>query len=298
MHAESASSTTAMLIAASIASSRASGEAQSRIPATTIAFAQAALRQGGPVWRLIGGGVRFAAFRALCRALEQIALPGIQCHFLARKQRLREWRDEAVAHGFDQCLVLGAGFDGLAADFASGAGDPVACEWDHPATQAIKRTIIDRLGAARPNLMLQAVDIGKDDIPSALDAAGLQRHRATFIVAEGLAMYLERARWEALLDAIDAWFAGRIRVAFGYMELQADGRPDFARANRGVRGWLRRRGEPFLWGSDIGQMKASWQRRGYTMLDLDDGTTPPSPPLSRWTPCPGETYCLVEREAR
>lgn len=296
MDAASGPSATALLVAACIASSDARGEAASRIPRETIALAHAALREGGAAWRLIGCGLHVGAFRAACRVLERIALPGIQHHFLARKQRLREWCAAAAARGFDQCLVLGAGFDGLAAEFAEQHDGALASEWDHPATQAIKRVVLERVGAVRPGLVLRSIDLGHDDVTAALRDCGLARDRATFVVAEGLAMYLERARWEALLDAIDAGFTQRVRVAFSYMELQADGRPDFARANRGVRRWLRRRGEPFVWGSSVPAMTATISQRGYTLLDLDDGTRPPSPPVAHWSPCAGETYCLMERE--
>jgi len=101
MHAKSPPSTTAMLIAACIASSDAAGEATAHVPQTSIALARTALREGGPAWRMIASAVRFGFFRALCRAFERIALPGIQCHFIARKQRLRDWCGDAVEQGFE-----------------------------------------------------------------------------------------------------------------------------------------------------------------------------------------------------
>jgi O-methyltransferase involved in polyketide biosynthesis len=92
----------------------------------------------------IGGGSwfefarRHAWTRALLRAGEQLVLPGIIAHYLSRKRWLEARVSAAFFAGFEQVVVLGAGFDTLACRLHSAHPTVRFFELDHPATQQPK----------------------------------------------------------------------------------------------------------------------------------------------------------------
>ncbi|MEO5625917.1 MAG: class I SAM-dependent methyltransferase [Dokdonella sp.] len=296
MQRTSSASSTALLIAASLALQDERGLAAGRIPTTTIALARQALRATGWPWQQIGWAVRFAVVRAAFDYLERSTLPGIQSHYLLRKERLAVWAEQAYADGYRQLLVLGAGFDGLAADLAQRHADFNACEWDHPATQALKREALRATNFDTRNLGLHAVDIARDDVSVTLVNSALEPGTPTLIVAEGLLMYLPLERCRQLLDTLTQRFTGPLRIAFSYMEHRAHGLPGFANARPSVTRWLQRRGEPFLWACRYETLVRSLADRHLHLLEADDATTAPVSALPGWIACPGETLCLVQAD--
>jgi len=294
MQANARASSTALLIAASLVLQDEQGIAAGNVPADTLLLARHALRAGGWPWRQVGFAVRFRLIRAVFAALERRTLPGIQAHYLLRKKRIAGWVDRAIAEGFGQILVLGAGFDGLAASLAKRDSGILAIEWDHPATQAFKREALRRSRIEPGNLRLQSVDIARDDPVAALARSGLGPEVPTLIVAEGLLMYLPPERCEQLLGFVRSWFAGPLRIAFSYMEPDAQGNPGFLNAKPSIPRWLQRRGEPFLWGCRHADLVAKLAADGVRLLDSDDACRVPQPFGPGWVACPGETLCLVE----
>lgn len=294
MQSTSRASSTALLIAASLVLQDERGVALHWIPATTIALSRGALQSAGWPWRAVGKAVRFAAVRAGVERLERWALPGIQAHYLMRKQRISGWAEEALTLGYRQILVLGAGFDGLAADLAGRHPDLHAIEWDHPATQALKREALNKAGLARSSLRLHAMDLARADPVAALVNTELERNRPTLIVAEGLLMYLPLQRCRQLLGALTAWFHGPLRIAFSYMEHDSLGEPGFTNAHPSVKRWLQRRGEPFLWACRYDVLVPTLEHQRFRLLASNDGATAPAQPLPDWAACPGETLCLIE----
>jgi len=294
MQPDSRASSTALLIAASLVLLDEQGIATGNVPEDTLQLARHALRAGGWPWRQVGFAVRFRLIRALFEVLERRTLPGIQAHYLLRKKRIAGWADIAIAEGFAQILVLGAGFDGLAARLAKRNADILAIEWDHQATQAFKRQALRSARTEPRNLRLQSIDIARDDPVAALAKSGLGPEVPTLIVAEGLLMYLPRERCEQWLGFFRHWFAGPLRIAFSYMEADAQDNPGFAHASPSVSRWLQRRGEPFLWGCRHADLVAKLAADGVRLLDSDDACEVPQPLIPGWVACPGETLCLVE----
>ncbi len=294
MQRTSRASSTALLIAASLVLQDERGIAASRIPATSIELSRQALHAAGWPWRQVGQGLRFSIVRAAFAGLERLALPGIQAHFLLRKQRIARWAEQAQGAGFRQILVLGAGFDGLAADLARRHADFRAFEWDHPSTQILKRDALIEANLDAKNLHLSAVDIARDDAHMALTNTSLDQDGPTLVIAEGLLMYLPLDRCQQLLDALMKWFHGPLRIAFSYMEHDKHGAPGFANAHPAVTRWLQRRGEPFLWACRYDIVVSALSNKHLRLLESDDGATAPTVPMPGWIACRGETLCLAE----
>ena len=259
-----------------------------------LALADAALCEAGTGMRLLRIAMRLTLVRRMLAGLEAWALPGIQWHYVLRKQRLHQWAVQAQALGYAQLLILGAGFDGLSLSFARCATLSVV-ELDHPATQASKRRALAQIGALPPNLHLYAMDLATGRLRDTLRSSGLHRDVPTLVVAEGLLMYLPRRRCLRLACELLAWFRGRLRLALSVMQLNAEGDAGFAHASPAINRWLARRGEPFRWGCAAQALEAALNRFQLRELARHDPSVAPSPPAQGWSPCPGEDLRLVER---
>ena len=190
---------------------------------------------------------RLRVARSLFNWLERLTIPGLQLHHALRKLALEETARAALAEGFTQVLVWGAGFDTLALRLHREFPAVRFIEADHPATQAVKRRVIAQRGLARDNFHLLPLDLTSPGATTSVSQSTIYQPQArTLFIAEGLLMYLTP-------DEIDALFGfvrrqRNARFAFTFMETNAAGRVNFRNSTRAVDWWLRLRGEPFKWG--------------------------------------------------
>jgi methyltransferase (TIGR00027 family) len=235
-------SNTALIVAAGLQLVRPVRAIAPLLPDEAIRRGQALLRAAHP---RMAGLLGKAWFRAACRALERVTLPGICLHFALRKRALRDYAHGQIAAGCEQVVVLGAGLDTLCMELRAAYPQLRCIEIDHPATQAGKRRAagfeghgIDFIGA----------DLARRPLAEVLaSCSAFRREAPTLFVAEGLLMYVPLAAVTALFAQMAA-AAPDCRVAFTWMEPQADGLPNFRPGSRLVDFWLWLRGEPLLSG--------------------------------------------------
>src|SRR6267142_5510956 len=77
--------------------------------------------------------------RWAARLAERATIPGLLAHFMLRKRWVEEAARAALADGIGQLVIVGAGFDTLAARLAPEFPKTKFIEVDHPATQHYKR---------------------------------------------------------------------------------------------------------------------------------------------------------------
>ena len=133
----------------------------------------------------------------------------------------------ALDAGTPQVLIAGAGYDGRALRYARPG---VAWfELDHPDTQADKRKRLAELGIEAGHIAFVPAEIGVDDVPGVLAAAGHDAARPTVAVVEGLVPYLAADVWTGLLTDLAARAAAGSTLV---LELPLVPRDDRARARR------------------------------------------------------------------
>ncbi len=104
----------------------------------------------------------------------------------------------ALDGGVRQVVIGGAGYDGRALRYAKRG-----VRWfevDHPATQADKRERLNRLGLAATHVQFVPADFAADPVVDLLLAAGLDANEPGLFLLEGVAVYLEQAVVDAVLD--------------------------------------------------------------------------------------------------
>jgi len=104
----------------------------------------------------------------------------------------------AIDRGVRQVVVGAAGYDGRAFRYAK-----PGIRWfevDHPATQRDKLERLERLGIAAPHVRFVEADFTRDPVADRLRSAGLETATPSLFLLEGVAVYLEPAVLETVLE--------------------------------------------------------------------------------------------------
>jgi methyltransferase (TIGR00027 family) len=188
-------------------------------------------------------------FRSFVFWMDRMTVPGILLHYVLRKRYLEEVARLSLGAGFQQVVVLGAGFYTLALRLHEEFAEGFFIETDHPATQRVKKQALERRGLPRHNMRFLAVDLSRQGLDeSLLTGQGYAPDGDTLFVAEGLLMYLKPDEVDRLFRFISSQRGRRVRFAFTFMEPQANGKVNFETSRKAVDWWLWLRREPFQWG--------------------------------------------------
>ncbi|MEU5259059.1 class I SAM-dependent methyltransferase [Amycolatopsis sp. NPDC021455] len=107
------------------------------------------------------------------------------------RSRYTEERLTRANSGIDQYLILGAGLDSFA--YRTPPGRFRVFEVDHPATQTVKRELLDAAGVAVPaSVTFVPVDFETDPLRECVVQSGLDPFRPVFVSWLGVTMYLTR----------------------------------------------------------------------------------------------------------
>jgi methyltransferase (TIGR00027 family) len=232
-------------------------------------------------------------FRPIAKLVERITIPGILLHYALRKKCIRELVRSALANGVTQVVILGAGFDPLSSELQREFPTALFWEIDHPATQRHKVRACSEIGIERVHFV--AVDLAAAGLErEALIKSDLDPAKRTFWIAEGLLMYFPADVVSSLMKTLSTLSARGSQLAFTFMEKQGDGQLRFDSQTKLVDSWLRRRGEPFLWGttrSELAEFMRPW--RVIRFFDHNDLRHMESD-LTDKIIAKGEVICLAE----
>ena len=135
------------------------------------------------------------------------AMIGARCEFL----------DKVILDrisGCDQVVILGAGWDTRAYGLLKGKKVTIF-EVDAPATQAVKLSAIDRTGLDASHVTFVSCDFNLQSWLDALQENGFDSNKRTFILWEGVTMYLEEQAIQSTLQIVSTLPAGS-SIAFDF----------------------------------------------------------------------------------
>jgi methyltransferase (TIGR00027 family) len=177
--------------------------------------------------------------------------------FGARSRLAEDWLAEG---GAEQYVVLGAGLDSFA---WRQTGDVRVFEVDHPSTQEWKRARAEVLGLRTPSeLTWVPVDFERERLGVALEAAGLDPARSTFVSWLGVIPYLTR---EAIIQTLDELPA--CSLAVGYVPPEESQDADARRVGAIIAAQVEALGEPYLTLTPAQEFAALVAEGGFTVLE-------------------------------
>jgi methyltransferase (TIGR00027 family) len=237
------------------------------LPADRGSTTQAVLEGSGalPSWQV--SMMRRPAVRRFARGAERVTGRGQLLWFGLRKRWIADRVGDAIGAGARQLLVVGSGFDTLAAQAAAGAPDVLAVETDAAATAGAKRTGLAAAGLRAPNLEVLDDPLGDRALADLLAATGWDRQAPSVVVAEGLLMYLTPADLDRLFRDLAACVGPGSTLLCSSVFARADGSPRVAagRLDRPIRAVLRLAGERMYLGLDPEAVPAFLAARGATV---------------------------------
>lgn len=199
-------------------------------------------------------------------------VPGPRLSAVARTRLIDDTLLHALADGVQQVVILGAGYDTRAYRLPALRRVRVI-EIDHPDTQAVKRSIIQReLGTTGAHVSFVPIDFDRQSLADIVTDGDLARGVATFILWEGVASYLS----PAAVDATVRWardVAGpnsQLMLTYVHRGL-IEGTQQFPHAGAWVRS-VQRAGEPFVFGFNPCELPEYLTDRGWQLTD--DLSTP------------------------
>ena len=191
--------------------------------------------------------------------------------FIAMRSRFAEdSARRAIEKGVRQILVLGAGLDTFAYRLER-TDEPRVFELDHPATQAEKRRRLTAAQIAEPaHVSYVAHDFEGGSMTAALEAAGLDPDKRTFVLWLGVTPYLTEETVFATLGELGR-LPGGAEVVFDYANppraIEEKATRDF---HREMAERVAASGEPFQCYLDSGELHVQARELGFSDIeDLD-----------------------------
>lgn len=285
-------SRTALLIAGSVVLLHQDPKYSRLVSKTSADLCARVLEKHSAQTRLFLKIVRQSSLRPIAKLIERITIPGILVHYALRKKCIRGLVRSALTNGVAQVVILGAGFDSLSSELQRDFPTAAFWEIDHPATQRHKVRVCSEIGIERLHFL--AIDLSTAGVDrDALTSSGFDPAKPTFWIAEGLLMYFPADTVSSLMKTLSTLSAPGSEFAFTFMEKQRDGHIRFDSQSKLVNSWLRRRGEPFLWGTtrdELAEFIRPW--RVIRIFDHNDLRTMESE-LAHEVIAKGEVICLA-----
>ena len=286
-------SRTALLIAASLVLLDRDPKYSGLVPGTSTDLCAQMLERHSRQSRLFLKIVPQDWFRPIAKLIERITIPGILLHYALRKKCIAGLVRSALINGATQVVIIGAGFDPLSFQLHQEFPSAQFWEIDHPATQRHKVRPLSKIGAERLHFVAMDLSATTFDSEELIKSSFDSTQRSVWI-AEGLLMYLTLDVVASLMKTLKSLSAPGSRLVFTFMEKQSDGRIRFDSQSKFVDWWLRRHGEPFVWGttrSELVHVVRPW--RVTRFYDHDDLRNLGSG-LANERIAKGEVICLAE----
>jgi methyltransferase (TIGR00027 family) len=193
------------------------------------------------------------------------AIGGLLAEILLRGRYFADVLGE-VGGDVDQVILVGAGYDTTAQRVAR----PVTTsfvEVDHPATQRVKRQVLDRIGVRREDITFVPTDLESDSLVSALQSAGVPTGVAALVGWLGVSYYLSHATFGEALCGIAAVCAPGSTLILDYLDPSVvDGTTVYRGARRAARS-VRRRGEPYTLGLTVDDAARTAAAVGFQIVE-------------------------------
>ena len=196
--------------------------------------------------------------------------PGARTSGIARTRFIDDLCQEALRDGFEQVVILGAGFDARAYRLP-GIEKIRVFEVDHPDTSTEKqRSLRQMLHVIPPHIAFVAVDLQEHHLDGALRAAGFDPTRRALFIWEGVTNYLSAGAVDATFRFMRTTAPGS-RILFTYIHRDVLDNPASFAGTRLLVRTLRNVGESWTFGFDPAELPAYLQQRGL-LLRSDVGS--------------------------
>jgi len=213
--------------------------------------------------------IRFPLLVRAVSALSGLWLPGGQEYVLVRARLADDLTAELAEQGWQQLVILGAGFDTTIFRLQDKLRRVQVFEVDHPATQRVKTAALANV-TLPGNVRFTPVDFEKDDFVERLISSGFEISRRSLITWLGVSYYLTSQAVTKTLGQIAELCSPGSRLIFDYVVESVITGATPSRAARAGMKHAARLGEPFLFGLDPERAGAYLASFGFDLIEQYD----------------------------
>ncbi len=212
---------------------------------------------------LVPGGILFSLSLWIIKSgLYDRMAPGAIAFILGRERYIDDYVKACLKEGFDQVIILGAGFDTRALRIP-GIERTRVFEIDQPATQAVKlerlKKVIDPLPA---HITFIPADLNTQELGEVLRSGGYDERGRTLFIWQGVIYFLQSEGVDGTLAFIAKHSKPGSAVIFDYIynETLRDTTQGYGKALARAG---KTSGEPYIFGIDRGQVGPFLTQRGF-----------------------------------
>lgn len=165
---------------------------------------------------------------------------------VARARFSEDTLHAAIARGVRQYVIVGAGLDTFALRQPELADRLTVFELDHPASQNLKRKLIERIGPVPRNLEFVEADFERESVGEALQKSCFDPAEPCFLSWLGTTFYLTEAATLATLRSIADCAAPGSELVFDFCVPEESLGPHDRAELAALKRLAARRGEPFV----------------------------------------------------
>jgi methyltransferase (TIGR00027 family) len=215
--------------------------------------------------KALAKGAQIPGLGRSVRAFLDFGWPYTRSSGVVRTRLIDDLVRDSIRAGIRQFVVLGAGFDSRAFRLPEVQGIPIF-EVDHPATQRAKRARMRPTLQHLPgNVHFVEVDFEKDNLELKLRDAGFDENVPAVVLWEGVVSYLSEPAVNANLLLLSRLLAPDSRLILTYVHKGAlDGSATF-QGSRRWSSWVKRSGEPFIFGFDPAALACALSQFGFRL---------------------------------
>jgi methyltransferase (TIGR00027 family) len=185
----------------------------------------------------------------------------------ARDRYMDDYLSECLEQGFDQLVILGAGYDSRAYRFEALLKSMRVFEVDHPATQKNKLDGVKKIFGRLPeHVAYVGVDFNQQKLEDRLAAHGYDPHAKTVFIWQGVTYYLEPAAVDSTLAVIAQHSAPGSSVVFDYIDVSLLNAPAHHKEVKSMRRYRGLTGEDLSFGIPVEQIEPFLTLRGFAQV--------------------------------
>jgi len=193
--------------------------------------------------------------------------PGVWEFLAVRDRYIDDYLETCLGEGFEQLVILGAGYDARAYRFEALKHEVRVFEVDHPATQAVKLKKLEAIFGAPPaHVTYVPIDFNRESLAELLCASGYDARSKTLFIWQGVTQYLTAQAVDDTLAFVAQHSGPGSSIIFDYMDAALlRGAPRHGEIS-GMRRNRRLSGESLAFGIPIDSIQVFLEERGFTRV--------------------------------
>jgi methyltransferase (TIGR00027 family) len=224
-----------------------------------------------PFSRWIIGLMNITGIGTALLALRDRQFPGVIGGLICRTRYIDDALQNALREGFEQVVILGAGFDSRAYRIP-GMEKIRVFEVDHPSTQVWKQKCLKRmLGTLPAHVTFVPIDFDKQELEDGMVKVSFRTTVKTFFIGEGVSQYITEEAVDATLRYVSRASAPGSRIVFTYIDRDIIDGSARSELGRNLISLAQQVGEPWLFGFNKEELPRYLAERGLaTIEDIGD----------------------------